>query len=76
MGMENCAKYLQFQLIKSKARKVELASIGKDARANMIKITEKFKEMIEGNNKYRRYGVRIKPVKDVVTDVEDKKNPD
>jgi hypothetical protein len=46
MGAVNSARYLCFQLIKSKARKVQLASIGKDAKANMIKICEKFKEMI------------------------------
>ena len=46
MGAENSARFLFFQLIKSKARKVELASIGKDAKANMIKIGEKFREII------------------------------
>ena len=38
----------------------------------MEKICEEFKKMIESNIKYStRFGVRIKPVKDVVTDVED-----
>lgn len=46
MGAENSARFLCFQLIKSKARKVELASLGQHAKANMIKIGEKFKEII------------------------------
>jgi len=52
-----------------------MASIGDNALQNMINIAEEFRRMIETNEKYSRYGVRIKPVKSIMTDVENRKKP-
>ena len=52
MGIDNNAKYIKFQLIKSKARRIKMAAIGNDAKRNMIKIAEKFKKMIESNERH------------------------
>jgi hypothetical protein len=41
----------------------------------MINIGEEFRRMIESDEKYSRYGVRIKPVKSIMTDVENKNKP-
>jgi hypothetical protein len=41
----------------------------------MINIGEKFWEMIENNKKFSKYGVKIKPVKSIMTDVENKNRP-